>query len=102
MTDGAQPQVVSPDAPLSIVVVGASGHLAKTKILPALFSLYCQGYLPENFNVTGFARREMSDESFRNTIRQNLFLIFCGTPIFHLTHIWVPEHIRQRSHLTIG
>ena len=32
---------------VSIVVVGASGDLAKKKIFPALFALYYQGMLPE-------------------------------------------------------
>jgi hypothetical protein len=32
---------------LSVVVVGASGDLAKKKILPALFSLYFDGMLPK-------------------------------------------------------
>jgi glucose-6-phosphate 1-dehydrogenase len=32
---------------LSIVVLGASGDLAKKKIFPALFTLFYQGMLPE-------------------------------------------------------
>lgn len=32
---------------LSVVVIGASGDLAKKKILPALFALYYEGMLPE-------------------------------------------------------
>jgi hypothetical protein len=32
---------------LSVVVLGASGDLAKKKIFPALFSLYYEGLLPE-------------------------------------------------------
>jgi hypothetical protein len=32
---------------LSVVVVGASGDLAKKKIFPALFALYHEGMLPE-------------------------------------------------------
>ncbi len=32
---------------LSVVVVGASGDLAKKKIFPALFALYYEGLLPE-------------------------------------------------------
>lgn len=32
---------------LSIIVVGASGDLAKKKIFPALFALYYEGFLPE-------------------------------------------------------
>jgi len=57
---------------LAIVVVGASGHLARTKILPALFALYCQKHLPERFRIIGFARSAWSDETFRGEIEKNL------------------------------
>lgn len=36
---------------LSIVVVGASGDLAKKKIFPALFALYYENCLPEVTNL---------------------------------------------------
>ena len=39
---------------LSVVVVGASGDLAKKKIFPALFALYYEGLLPE-VNLKGAA-----------------------------------------------
>lgn len=57
---------------LSIVVVGASGDLARRKIFPALFALYCQNYLPENFTIVGFARSSFSSAEFRATIAENL------------------------------
>jgi len=57
---------------LSIVVVGASGDLARKKIFPALFSLYCQNYLPERFQVFGFARSGMDDAEFRQRITEHL------------------------------
>lgn len=58
---------------LDIVIVGASGDLARKKIFPALFSLYSQGYLPDDqMNIYGFARSEMSDEQFRNRISEHL------------------------------
>lgn len=57
---------------LSIVVVGASGNLAKTKIYPALFSLYCQGFLSANTNIFGFARSKFSTPDFRQAIEENL------------------------------
>ncbi|KAH9602281.1 hypothetical protein KSS87_015442 [Heliosperma pusillum] len=42
---------------LSIVVLGASGDLAKKKTFPALFNLYCQGFLPPNeVHIIGYAR----------------------------------------------
>jgi glucose-6-phosphate 1-dehydrogenase len=49
----------------SVVVIGASGDLAKKKIFPALFALYCQQLLPEPFHVFGFARSGFTDAEFR-------------------------------------
>jgi glucose-6-phosphate 1-dehydrogenase len=60
------------EAPLSLIVLGASGNLAQTKIVPALFALYCQDFLPKQFNVIGFARRPMTDEEFRATTDERL------------------------------
>jgi len=57
---------------LTIVVVGASGDLARKKIYPALFALFYDGHLPPHFSVFGFARSEMTDEAFRDYISQSL------------------------------
>lgn len=57
---------------LDIVVVGASGDLARNKIFPALFALYCQELLPAQFRVYGFARTEFSHEQFRARINERL------------------------------
>lgn len=60
------------EAPLTIALVGGSGDLARKKIAPAIFSLYCQGYLPERFQVIGFSRTPYSDEEYREKLRQHL------------------------------
>ncbi|KAL6135121.1 hypothetical protein ACLB2K_067349 [Fragaria x ananassa] len=60
------------DSKLSITVVGASGDLAKKKIFPALFALYYEDCLPEDFIVFGFARTKMTDEELRNMISRTL------------------------------
>ncbi|EOX93505.1 Glucose-6-phosphate dehydrogenase 1 isoform 1 [Theobroma cacao] len=57
---------------LSITVVGASGDLAKKKIFPALFALYYEDCLPENFMVFGYARTKLTDEELRNVISGTL------------------------------
>ncbi|GMH12566.1 hypothetical protein Nepgr_014407 [Nepenthes gracilis] len=57
---------------LSITIVGASGDLAKKKIFPALFALFYEDCLPENFTVFGYARTEMTDEQLRNMISETL------------------------------
>jgi len=58
--------------PLSIIIIGASGDLALRKIVPALFSLYCQKVLPEIFHIVGFARSEMSDDQWREKVTRFL------------------------------
>jgi len=57
---------------LSVVVVGASGDLAKKKIFPALFALYYEGLLPKDFQVFGYARSKMTDAEFRTLIESTL------------------------------
>ena len=57
---------------LSICVFGASGDLAKKKVLPAIFSLYYDRHLPENFRVFGYARSKMTNEEFKDKIRESL------------------------------
>ena len=46
-----------------------AGDLAKKKIYPALFALYVEGHLPDDFSVFGYARSKMSDDEFRKYIR---------------------------------
>jgi len=57
---------------LSVIVVGASGDLARKKVLPALFALYCQGYLPKRFTIAGFSRTELTHDAFRERIAEYL------------------------------
>jgi glucose-6-phosphate 1-dehydrogenase len=59
-------------ANLDIIVLGASGNLAQTKIFPALFALFSQGLLPENVKFFGFARSRLSQAEFKEQIMRNL------------------------------
>lgn len=47
---------------LSIVVIGASGDLAKKKTYPALMELYLSGFLPTHARIFGFARSALTDD----------------------------------------
>lgn len=53
----------------AIVIFGASGDLTHRKLIPALFSQFQKGRLPENFLVVGSSRSEYSHEEFRETLR---------------------------------
>lgn len=58
-----------PSGTLTLVIFGATGDLTSRKLLPALFSLWQDGLLPDSFAVVGVARREKSDEAFRAELR---------------------------------
>src|SRR3974377_2600904 len=52
--------------PSSIILFGASGDLAKRKVIPAMFDLAQNGALGDRYAITGFARTPMTDDAFRN------------------------------------
>jgi glucose-6-phosphate 1-dehydrogenase len=54
--------------PCAIVLFGASGDLAKRKVIPAMFDLAQHNSLGNRFAIIGFARTPMTDESFRQAI----------------------------------
>jgi glucose-6-phosphate 1-dehydrogenase len=59
-------------SPFVIVIFGATGDLAQHKLLPALYSLYKKKSLGEKFYIVGFARREFSDDDYRQMISDEL------------------------------
>ncbi|CAG8745997.1 15249_t:CDS:2, partial [Gigaspora rosea] len=52
----------------TIIVLGASGDLAKKKTYPALFGLYRNGFLPEGTRIIGYARSNLSLKEFHNRL----------------------------------
>ncbi len=65
------PQSIHPD-PASIVIFGAGGDLTWRKLVPALYNLYLDGYLPDDFAVVGLDRKEMGDEDFRKRMKDGV------------------------------
>ncbi|HEV8564091.1 MAG TPA: glucose-6-phosphate dehydrogenase [Actinomycetota bacterium] len=57
-------------APQAIAIFGATGDLAKKKILPALYNLARESLLPERHVIIGFGRSDWDDETFRARARE--------------------------------
>ena len=55
-----------------IVLYGATGDLAKRKIIPGLFHLMSVGLLPRRFRIVGVSRGELSDDEMRATAMLSL------------------------------
>ncbi len=89
--DGAQPAVRMAD-PCTVVIFGATGDLAKRKLLPALFNLAGRGALPETFTVVGVGRRPMSDEAYREKVRQDL-AAFSPIPLDVALWAWLAPRV---------
>src|ERR1700685_1101499 len=56
-----------PSAPCAIIMFGASGDLARRKLMPALYDLAFHSCLAPSFRLLRFARTKMSDDDFRKS-----------------------------------
>jgi glucose-6-phosphate 1-dehydrogenase len=70
-----------------LVIFGASGDLTKRKLIPAVFELYINRLLPENFAILGTSRTSLTDEEFRQRMLEFLPLENNSTEHF-LSHIY--------------
>jgi len=51
--------------PCTVVLFGASGDLAKRKVIPAMYDLATHNALGPRYAIVGFARTAMTEEAFR-------------------------------------
>lgn len=58
--------------PCTMVIFGATGDLTSRKLVPALYNLARERRLPGGFSVVGFARRDWSDDVFRQTLLEGI------------------------------
>jgi glucose-6-phosphate 1-dehydrogenase len=59
-----------PIRPTTMTIFGATGDLAKRKLLPALYNLAHEGALPERFNLIGVSRSDLPHEEFQRQARE--------------------------------
>jgi glucose-6-phosphate 1-dehydrogenase len=55
--------------PCILVIFGASGDLARRKLLPAVYNLAEAGLLPEPFAIVGVARPTLGEDAYRTGVR---------------------------------
>jgi len=72
MSEQLTPDVKSAATGAVFYLFGATGDLAKRKLFPALFSLYKEGKLAEDFAVVGLARRPRTNEQFRQDLYDSI------------------------------
>ncbi len=52
----------------TIVLFGATGDLAKHKLLPSLYDLFIRKMLPRDFHIVAFARKDFTEDTFREYV----------------------------------
>ncbi len=57
--------------PCAVVIFGATGDLTHRKLVPALYNLQRERLLPPGFSVIGAARRDWTDDFFRQGLRED-------------------------------
>jgi glucose-6-phosphate 1-dehydrogenase len=58
--------------PCTMIICGATGDLTDRKLAPALYNTLLGGFLPPEFTVVGFARRDLADDAFREHLLESI------------------------------
>ncbi|MCL4502261.1 MAG: glucose-6-phosphate dehydrogenase [Deltaproteobacteria bacterium] len=58
--------------PTVFVIFGAAGDLSWRKLIPAIYSLFVEGWLPEKFRIRGHDHRHMKDSEFRSHLKKGV------------------------------
>jgi glucose-6-phosphate 1-dehydrogenase len=58
--------------PTIFIIFGATGDLSQRKLAPALYNLYLDGWMPDQFSIIGTGRTKLSDDDFRSKILEGI------------------------------
>src|ERR1700733_9377794 len=59
-------------SPMLAFIFGGSGDLNYRKLNPALYNLYLDGAMPENFSIVGIARSEYGDGEYVKHLKEGI------------------------------
>jgi glucose-6-phosphate 1-dehydrogenase len=60
----------APPEPCILVIFGATGDLARTTLIPALYGLHRLGLMPERFAIIGVSRKPVLDDEYRKQMQR--------------------------------
>jgi glucose-6-phosphate 1-dehydrogenase len=58
--------------PIVFFIFGGTGDLTSRKLVPALYNLFLDGWMPENFRIIGLGRTQQSDDQFRDLLLEGI------------------------------
>lgn len=72
-------------SPCALVIYGASGDLAKRKLIPAIYEMAREKLLPEKFALVGYSRSPMSDDEYRKECSEAVHKFARTKPVHEAT-----------------
>ena len=58
--------------PTIFFIFGGTGDLTSRKLVPALYNLFIDGWMPDKFAIIGMGRTQQSDDQFRNLLLEDI------------------------------
>ena len=58
--------------PTIFFIFGGTGDLTSRKLIPALYNLFLDGWMPDNFAVVGMGRTNQTDDKFRQLLLDDI------------------------------
>jgi glucose-6-phosphate 1-dehydrogenase len=58
--------------PTALTIFGGAGDLTWRKLIPAIYNLHVDGWLPDNFAVIGVDKKDMNDDDYRSRLRDGI------------------------------
>jgi glucose-6-phosphate 1-dehydrogenase len=58
--------------PTVVVIFGGGGDLTHRKLVPALYNLFLDRWLPQNFAILGIDRLDLNDDNYRSNLRESV------------------------------
>src|SRR3977135_2649593 len=58
--------------PTLFFIFGGTGDLTSRKLIPALYNLFLDGWLPQNFAIVGLGRTVQTDDLFRAALLDDI------------------------------
>ncbi|MEZ4837445.1 MAG: glucose-6-phosphate dehydrogenase [Caldilineaceae bacterium] len=63
---------IAPPPPALLVIFGGGGDLTWRKLMPALYNLYLDGWMPKEFTILGVDRRDFTADEYRQHLRDGI------------------------------
>ena len=58
--------------PTIFFIFGGTGDLTSRKLVPALYNLFIDGWMPANFAIIGMGRTQQTDDQFRDLLLEDI------------------------------